>query len=89
MVPYRLVSSKAELLGNHQGLAEVVSRHLASNKPEARNNSTGPLFAERSVGHRGTILSRAIDSAGCSSCGTLAGWSGVKLVAGTQTMWQQ
>eukprot|EP00438_Fugacium_kawagutii_P025803 Skav200481 [mRNA] locus=scaffold450:47462:101178:+ [translate_table: standard] len=29
-----LVSSKAELLGNHQGLAEVVSKHLANNKPE-------------------------------------------------------
>lgn len=59
MVPYRLVSSKAELLGNHQGLAEVVSPHLASKEPEAPNHSTGPLFAERSVGHRGitTIFS--------------------------------
>ncbi|CAE7520496.1 degT [Symbiodinium natans] len=30
----RLVASQGEFLGNQQGLAEVVARHLASSKPE-------------------------------------------------------
>lgn len=42
------MSSKAELLGNHQGLAEVVSAHLANKKPEAllRGDEVIGVFTE-------------------------------------------
>jgi len=52
LVALRLVSSKAELLGNHQGLAEVVSRHLASNKPEVVAAAAHSLGGLGEVGGR-------------------------------------
>lgn len=55
LVGLRLVSSKAELLGNHQGLAEVVSRHLASGHPEVVS------AAARSLGSLGEAGARYAD----------------------------
>lgn len=55
LIALRLVSSKAELLGNHQGLAEVVSTHLANKKPEV------VAAAVRSLGSLGEVGARYAD----------------------------
>ncbi|CAJ1453375.1 unnamed protein product [Effrenium voratum] len=48
LIGLRLVSSKAELLGNHLQLAEVVARHLASPTPEAASCELGEAGARYS-----------------------------------------